>query len=251
MALMHVNFFSNVLGMCVNMDVIIPQSTTGQIGLETTSSATYPTLYLLHGMSDDHTIWQRRTSIERYAAYKGIAVVMPATNLGWYTDMECGYLKYFTFVSKELPGICRDFFPKMSPKREDNWIAGLSMGGYGSVKAALWESDTFSKAVSLSGSFNVDKRPDTPYWNSIFGPPRDREAHTVEYAAEKLLSRGGKKPKFYLVCGTEDGLIDCNRNLKKFLTEKGFEVAYKESPGSHTWEYWDDEIQPALDWLTK
>ena len=75
MALLHTDFFSNVLGMCVQMDVILPQRTTGQIGMEgKTRPGKYPTLYLLHGLSDDHTIWQRRTSIERYAADLGFTV---------------------------------------------------------------------------------------------------------------------------------------------------------------------------------
>ena len=69
MALLHVDFFSDVLGMCTQMDVILPENTRGQIGMEGKAGAgRLKTLYLLHGMSDDHTIWQRRTSIERYAA---------------------------------------------------------------------------------------------------------------------------------------------------------------------------------------
>ena len=89
MALCHVDFFSNVLGQCMQADVILPQRTRGQIGMEGHIEAgKYPTLYLLHGMSDDHTIWQRRTSIERYAAEKGLAVIMPAADLSYYSDMH-------------------------------------------------------------------------------------------------------------------------------------------------------------------
>ena len=131
MALLHVDFFSDVLGMCTQMDVILPERTRGQIGMEgKRGDGKYPTLYLLHGMSDDQTIWQRRTSIERYASEHGIAVVMPTTQLGWYTDMHIGF-KWWTFLSQELPAICRSFFPYMSDRREDTFAAGLSMGGYG------------------------------------------------------------------------------------------------------------------------
>ena len=102
MALIHTDFFSDALGMCVEMDVILPEETKGQIGMEgRDGKGGWKTLYLLHGMSDDHTIWQRRTSIERYASEKGIAVVMPSTQLGWYTDMHCGY-KWFTYISEEI-----------------------------------------------------------------------------------------------------------------------------------------------------
>ena len=116
MALLHVDFYSPVLMMEMQMDVILPEATKGQIGMEGRSGGDkWKTLYLLHGMSDDHTIWQRRTSIERYAADKGIAVVMPTTHLGWYTDMYRG-LKYFTFISDELPKVCRQMFPNLSVK---------------------------------------------------------------------------------------------------------------------------------------
>ena len=109
MAFMEVNFFSDVLGMCMSMYVIVPQKTRGNIGVtEGNFDQTYPTLYLLHGMSDDHTIWMRRTSIERYAEARGIAVVMPTTYLGWYTDMKYGY-NYRKFIGEELPKICRSF----------------------------------------------------------------------------------------------------------------------------------------------
>ena len=99
MALLHVDFFSDVLGMCAEMDVILPERNRGQIGMEgKRGEGKYPVLYLLHGMSDDHTIWQRRTSIERYAADYGIAVVMPSTQLGWYTDMHIGF-PWFTYIT--------------------------------------------------------------------------------------------------------------------------------------------------------
>ena len=142
MALMHVDFFSDVLGMGVNMDVIIPQETSKQIGMEgRAADGAYKTVYLLHGMSDDHTVWQRRTSIERYVSRLGIAVVMPPTHLGFYTDTKYG-MPYWTFIAEELPRICREFFPRLSGRREDTLAAGLSMGGYGAWKLGLGASDT-------------------------------------------------------------------------------------------------------------
>ena len=146
MALLHVDFFSRVLSMCVQMDVILPQETKGQIGMAGKGGRNYPTLYLLHGLSDDHTIWQRRTSIERYVSDMGMAVVMPTTARCWYTDSPSG--KYFSYIADELPEICREFFPNMSPSREDTYIAGLSMGGYGAFKIAMSRSERFSMAAA-------------------------------------------------------------------------------------------------------
>ena len=176
MALLHVDFFSDVLGMCTNMDVILPETTVGQIGMEGHgSNGKCPTLYLLHGMSDDHTIWQRRTSIERYASEYNLAVVMPTTHLGWYTDMDMGY-DYWTFISKALPESCRRFFPQMSARREDTFAAGLSMGGYGAMKCGLLAPETFSCCASLSGELDIADTCEhgglneySGYWRDIFG----------------------------------------------------------------------------------
>ncbi len=113
MALLHVDFFSEVLEKCTSMDVILPQNTKNQIGLKGNArNGKYKTAYLLHGMSDDQTIWQRRTSIERYVSEYGIAVVMPDGGLSFYTDM-CYGLPYWTFFSVELPKICWEFFQQM------------------------------------------------------------------------------------------------------------------------------------------
>ena len=259
MALMHVDFSSSVLGMCVQMDVIIPQKPTGMIGVnDAVRDGKYPTLYLLHGMSDDHTIWQRRTSIERYATEKGIAVVMPCVHLSWYTDMYIGQ-KYWTYISEELPAICRQFFPNMSDRREDTWAAGLSMGGYGAMKLGLRASDTFSKVVSLSGGLDVVALTErqmiskTPYWESVFGPTEKVKGsfNDLFAAAEELKASGKKLPDIYMWCGTSDFLYDQNVRMREHLKKLGYNLTYTESPGDHQWKYWDEHIQPALTWLTK
>ena len=129
MALLHVNYFSEVLGLSTSMDVILPQPAKGQIGMGSVAvNGKLPVLYLLHGLSDDHTIWQRRTSIERYVADLPLAVVMPTVHRGFYTDAKQGY-DYWTHISEEIPRIVKSFFP-ISDRREDTFAAGLSMGGY-------------------------------------------------------------------------------------------------------------------------
>jgi len=111
MAFLECRFFSEVLGLSCSMNVILPQATTGQIGMKGQVRAKkHPVLWRLHGMSDDHTTWARRTSIERYAAEKGLAVIMPAANLSWYQDMASGP-RYGTFLKEELPAIAQSFFP--------------------------------------------------------------------------------------------------------------------------------------------
>lgn len=258
MALLHVDFFSDVLGRSVNMDVILPQRTTGQIGADGwQGSGSCPVLYLLHGMSDDHTCWQRRTSIERYVEGLGLAVIMPSTDLGWYTNT--GYaLNYWDFISQELPSVCHQFFPQLSTRREDTFAVGQSMGGYGAMKLALGVPGRFGAAASLSGALdtaaigNSSLSHRTPqFWQGIFGPleklpDSDSDLFVL---AQKCKDGGELLPKLYFCCGEQDPLLAVNRKARNAFEELGFDVTYKESPGEHCWTYWDAEIQEILRWL--
>lgn len=256
MALFHVNFYSDILGMCMQMDVIIPEASQG-IGISSQrKDGKFPTLYLLHGMSDDHTIWQRRTSIERYATEKGIAVVMPTTHLAWYTDTQYG-LRYWKFISEELPSKCHSFFAGMSDKREDTFAAGLSMGGYGAMKLGLAASETFAAVASLSGGLDAvecasgKEGIDKDLWRGIFGKPRKIKGseNDLFYLAETLAKSGKSMPKIYMWCGTEDFLYLQNRRMKAHLERLGYDLTYEESHGDHQWKYWDEKIQTVLEWL--
>ncbi len=258
MALLHVNFFSEVLGMCMNMDVILPQRTNGQIGMKgNRKDGKYPVLYLLHGMSDDHTIWQRRTSIERYVSELGIAVVMPTVHLSFYTDMKYG-LRYWEFISRELPSICREFFPNMSDRREDTYAAGLSMGGYGALKLGLGASETFGAVACLSGALDMATElkkgainDESGVFRNVFGTVEETENSNNDLMAlaAKLKESGKPLPKVYIWCGTEDFLYEHNVTAKKRLEELGYDLTYEESPGDHQWNYWDEKIQTVLQWL--
>lgn len=259
MALLHIDFMSQVLGMEMQMDVILPEATRGQIGMEGRADGDrWKTLYLLHGMSDDHTIWQRRTSIERYAAEKGIAVVMPTTHLGWYTDMHCG-LKYFTFITDELPKICRQFFPNMSDRREDTFAAGLSMGGYGALKCGLRAPEVFSKVASLSGGLLdgkwLNKKGDIGdlgYWTDVFGDLDQFDGSFNDlFAAAAEMKDSPLRPDIYMWCGTEDFLHKQNIKMRNHLRKLGYDFVYQESHGDHQWKYWDAKIQVVLDWMLK
>ena len=109
------------------MTVILPEATATQIGMVgRTGAGLPPVLYLLHGLSDDDTTWLRRTSIERYVASLGLAVVMPQVHRSFYTDEALGG-RYWSFLSEELPALVSTFF-RVSERRSDTFVAGLSMG---------------------------------------------------------------------------------------------------------------------------
>ena len=258
MALLHVNFFSDVLGMSMNMDVILPQETKGQIGMKgRTREGKIPSLYLLHGMSDDHTIWQRRTSIERYVSQMGIAVIMPCVHLSFYTNMVHG-LPYWDYISEELPSLCQNFFPQLSARPEDNFAAGLSMGGYGAWKLALGEPERFGAAASLSGALDMaaeyreERDPAKKrLWADIFGSPQELEGSDNDLLAlaARRSREDGALPPLYAWCGQEDFLYAHNCRARDVVRGLGFDLTWEESHGDHLWECWDEMVQRVLAWL--
>jgi len=255
MALIHCDFFSEVLELCTSMYVILPQPTRAEIQAQSDSDHKYPTLYLFHGLSDDHTIWQRRTSIERYVEPLNLAVVMPAVHRSFYTDMAVGY-RYWTFISEELPELARHFFP-LSAAREDNFVAGLSMGGYGAFKLALTHPDRYAAAASLSGALDMVRaaKENDEEWQAeikrIFGNRRNiaRSGNDLFYLAEKVAKGKGPRLPLYQWCGTEDVLYPANVRFHKHAQALGLDLTYEEGPGEHEWKYWDQQIQRVLDWL--
>jgi putative tributyrin esterase len=261
MALIHCNFYSKALGLCTSMYVILPQPVKGQIGLKSGHvRKKHPTLYLLHGLSDDYSIWMRRTSIERYVSPLGLAVVMPEVHRGFYTDMARG-LKYWTFISEELPRVARSFFP-LSEKRKDNFAAGLSMGGYGAFKLALRKPESFAAAASLSGVLDlqhhigeVKKRKDEKKWlfelGNIFGDINNlkKRNNDLLHAASRLKKSVGKAPLLYQIIGTEDFLYQDNLRFRRAAEKLKLNLKYEEYPGEHDWEFWDRHIQDVLKWL--
>jgi S-formylglutathione hydrolase FrmB len=257
MALIHCDFFSDVLGLSTAMTVILPQVTRGQIGMSGAVVADrHPTLYLLHGMSDDHTVWVRRTSIERYVAPLGLAVVMPAVHRSFYTDMVHGY-PYWTFISEEVPSLARSFFP-LSHARDANFVAGLSMGGYGAFKLALTHPQRYAAAASLSGVLDLISSLQTLSDASrlaerrlIFGDLRQVEGspNDLFYLARQVFASGHPQPRLYQCCGLEDPLYENNVRARDYLVSLGLELTYEEGPGAHEWGYWDQQIQRVLSWL--
>ncbi|MCX7772895.1 MAG: esterase family protein, partial [Clostridia bacterium] len=208
-----------------------------------------------HGLSDDNTAWTRRTSIERYAQEYGLAVVMPNANRSFYADMKIG-LDYYTYVSKEVPFLAQTYFP-ISSRREDSFIAGLSMGGYGAFMIALRNPEKFSAAASLSGALELDHVFDL---SAIIAPRQVKalfdskeEYRASDYHLPNLLKKhaaeGTRLPRFFQCCGTEDMLYPINREFMASAKAYGIDLTYEEGPGDHDWSYWDANIQRVLAWI--
>ena len=245
MALLHVDFYSDALGRSTHMDAILP---------ERSAVPRWKTLYLLHGMTDDNSTWQRRTCIERYAEERGLAVILPDGDLKWYADTPWGE-RYFEFVSRELIQLTRRMFPRLSHNRADTFVAGNSMGGYGALKCALKHPETFSKAASLSGALDAVALPHLPdpladeaYWEDVFGPIDGIAGSDNDlFAAARACVEN--RPEIWMWCGTEDFLYDMHLRMREHLTALGYSLDSSESPGDHQWFYWDRELPRMLDWL--
>ena len=249
MALIELKFFSQMLGMQTEAYIVIPQmSTVGEIGVDgKCTNKEYKCLYLLHGLSDDHSIWLRRTSVERYAAKYGICVVMPCGAKSFYTDMKYG-MKYFSYITEELPKVVCEFL-KVSPKREDTYIAGLSMGGYGALKAALRKPEVYCASAGLSSVADIKNVGFDDVLLPVFGENKEiSDDEDLFFLADKTNSCD-LKPRIFMGVGTEDFLYESNIRLKEKFEKLGYDFTYRESAGAHNWEFWDEYIQYVLEWM--
>ena len=233
------------------MTVLLPQPTEEQIGMAGAAPAgDPPVLYLLHGLSDDDTIWLRRTSIERYVAPRGLAVVMPQVHRSIYLDgVHTG--DYWTFISDELPDIVHRFF-RVSDRREDTFVAGLSMGGYGAIRLALHQPERFAAAASLSGGLDVAELQRSgereQLMRAVFAD-RDAAGSDDDLLAVLDGADPAALPDLYVCCGTEDPLVASSREFVEIAERRGVAVTSSFGAGEHEWGYWDTAIQDVLAWL--
>ena len=254
MALIQCDFFSESLELGTSITVLLPQTAGGQIGVAGAGAAgAPPVLYLLHGLTDDHTAWSRYTSIERYAAAHGVAVVMPQVHRSFYADEVHG-LKFWTYLSEELPAVVQSFF-RLSDRREDTFVAGLSMGGYGAMKWALRQPGRFAKAATLSGALDLaymKERDERPHMRELLA--RVFADRPVAGTGDDLLhllatAEPGALPELMLRCGSDDHLLAQNERFVAACAAHRIGLDAGFGPGAHEWGYWDREIQVVLDWI--
>ncbi len=244
MAFLDYRYFSKTLQKQTAAFVLLPEVGTPP----------YPTLYLLHGYSDDHTIWLRRTSIERYVTDLPLIVVMPDTGHGFYTDAAEGYA-HGTDIGTELIERIERTLPA-KPERSARALAGLSMGGYGAFALALRHPEKFCAAHSLSGALTWGHTEDYksgPYSDQmrrILGKNHVGSEKDLFSLAEKV-QKAGNLPALRFDCGVDDFLIEQNRDFKAHLDALKIPHEYAEFPGAHNWDYWDLHIQEGLIFISK
>lgn len=237
MSLCTVNWRSKVLGKWTSMHVLLPEGGTPP----------FPTFYLLHGMSDDYTIWLRQTRIEMYAREWPLMVVMPDGHRGFYTRNENGpdYARHFGEELIEF--VERNFQAKRS--RSGRCIGGLSMGGYGALRLALGYPEKFGSVHSHSGAVlhgaKEYRKANEGEMRRVFGRRPAGSDHDLVRLARRAAA-AGRLPKMRIDCGTEDFLLEDNRGFHAQLRKARIPHDYAEFPGSHNWDYWDLHVREAL-----
>ncbi len=260
MAIIEVNFISKCLMRTVTFNAIIPVDKFGPQA-ENAEQKPLKTLYLLHGIFGNYTDWVNGTRIQAWAEANDLAVIMPSGENRFYLDDEKSGELYGEFIGKELVEFTRKLFP-LSDKREDTFIAGLSMGGYGAIRNGLKYAENFGCVIGLSAALVHDTWKDADnsapiftfrrnYYEAIFGEYDKVKGSDKDPKALllKLKEEGRPVPKMYLCCGTEDDLVTVNRDFRDFLNENGVDLTYVEGPGKHDWVFWDTYIKKVLDWL--
>lgn len=220
------NFYSNVLRQSVQVQVILPEpvNAVGQILPDYSSGEQQlPTVWLLHGLGGDATSWLRRTEIELLATQYRVAVVMPETGRGFYTNMVHGP-RYWDYLTHELPTRMRYIFP-LSARPEDNYLLGNSMGGYGALRYAFTYPQRFAAVAALSPvtdlkRFHVEQSAIMPDLELAFSPAQ---------------MQGTPADLSYLV------QQPTNWGTLRVLM----------ATGHHDWRLWNHQLPFAMHWLIK
>lgn len=255
MPLIRIEHTSKCVGVNLPLNVLVPEDyTLGGAPLEERK-----VLYLLHGLSDDASAWQRFTNIEILAREFGLVVVMPSAGRSFYADMTNGQA-YFTYLTEELPCWLTASF-RLTTERDKTFIAGNSMGGYGAFKAAFLRPDLYAAACSLSGvlALNAMLAPSDKIENQTLmhefdllfgglqnlpGSLNDPMAWLAGSAEDELTL-----PRLMAVCGLKDDLLPLNRLFARAAAEAGIPLAYHESPGRHDWNFWQKQIKKFIQTL--
>jgi S-formylglutathione hydrolase FrmB len=248
----QVHWRSDIIGKQTEMQVLLPSA----------GKPPFAALYLLHGMFGDSTDWLRYSRIEWYLRELPLIVVLPDGDRGFYTDNEEGPA-YARHMGEEVPAFVeRTFHAK--PARAARAVGGLSMGGYGALRLAFGYPDRFCSVHSHSGAvmqLDLDIDPRKARKDAILGrhPPEflaelrrifGRRPVGTKHDLITLIRQARRRhlrlPRILMDCGTEDSLLEPNRELHQRLVEHHVPHAYREHPGKHDWDYWDLNIREAL-----
>lgn len=257
MAFLQVDYKSKQLGRKVHFNVFLPVD----VDPDGKTGAPWQTLYLLHGIFGDCSSWVTSSCVQRYADDRNLCVIMPDGENGFYLDHPAYMNNYASWIGQELVEATRSLFT-LSHRREDTWIGGLSMGGYGALRTGLKYADTFGGIAAFSSAMlpalirsrskTGSPADNTDYMRAMFGDPDhvlDTDLDPLFLARERKAS-GKPMPRMYISCGEQDFLFSANRDFHDALVNLGVHHTWRTTPGGHTWEFWEQEIRHVvLNWM--
>lgn len=261
MARFEINMESTILRFNTALNVVVPQMSFRDMMNGDKEDEYYrrdnklPVLFLLHGGGGSESDWLRFSRIEELAEENKMIVVCPTGQNSSYSNMAYGP-RWFDFITEEVYDFVHAVFPA-SAEYCDNYIAGLSMGGYGALKAALRCPEKYSRAISLSGAANiVQQYVEDKFVAKLDGFPIFGEKSTaiggendLFALAEQCKASGKPMPVVYSACGTEDFTFEGNAQLRDHMKALGYDFTWVEGPGAHTWDFWNEYIAKAIGWL--
>jgi S-formylglutathione hydrolase FrmB len=249
-----IQFESKLVGKTLPYNVLLP------VNYNQPDSRTkrYPVIYLLHGLTGHYTNWIEKTKLVDYTAPYEFIIVMPEGNDGWYTDSATVPTdKYESYILQELiPDVEKRF--RASSDAGSRAIAGLSMGGYGALKFGVKYPQQFVFVASMSGALGAASWTESDLkglefilrsLQSVYGSESSptRAANDLARLYRDLPAASiASLPYIYLDCGTEDQLLQVNRDFVAILMTRKIPHEYRQLPGSHSWTYWDSQVQEIL-----
>lgn len=263
MAHATVNFLTEALKRPVTINVVFPNDKMVLPNKKIPEKKPFKTLYLLEGVTGNYTGAVHYTKIQPLAEDYNLCVVMIGGDNKWYCDSTITGDLYGKLVCEDIVQYTRDTF-RLSEKREDTFIGGFSMGGFGAMVNGLRRPDIFSHIVMFDAALqkgvflssvnepghdmmirkNYEALLGVENIEDYIGSEQDYEAQ-----AERVAKSGQALPKIFMTCGEKDGLMPVNVALRDRLKGLGFEVAWDTVPGGHSWQSYDDGLRKAMEWL--
>ena len=249
MALMRIDHVSETVKVNLPLNLILPDP--GRMDGVPVSQR--KVLYLLHGLSDDASAWQRYTNIESLAAAYGLVVVMPSVGRSFYIDQPNGQ-KYFSYLTAELPQYLQDVFG-LAPRREDTFIAGNSMGGYGAFKAAFLYPERYAAAASFSGALSlailtaIPNDPRRDEFARLFGDLEHLAGseHDPAVWLQRAAQKPGSLPHLFISVSRQEDLYPLSVQFQAACQACGIQVDFHEEDGAHDWFFWERQIRYFLE----
>ena len=258
MAIFNTMFASESLFRTVNLNVIIPVETYGKAEMKKPEK--FKTLYLLHGFSGSQNDWLDYSDLRAISEKYNLAIVLPAGENSFYENANSITGRYSDFVGKEIVDFTRKIFP-LSERREDTYIGGMSMGGFGALRLGSLYHGTFGKIFALSGAFIIDNIAnqkegyrdsiaDYDYYVRVFGDLNHLKGSEKDplFCVKQAVSQK-EMPEVYQAVGTEDFLLEENRKMREMLEKEGVQLTYRESKGIHDWSFWNQYLPEVVKWL--